>query len=334
MAARAPVPATVCVYVGLDLVGDGLMKLPFLRALRHAFADSRVTWLAGKGESVFAHALAPLARGLIDEVVEHAGIGTRAAELFARPLGGRRFDLLIDTQRRVGTTLLVRRIAHGTFVSGAAGFLLSDRRPGLPYAKPPAMVRQMLDLVEVAAGAPAHPEAPLRLDPAVEAAAALLLPQGRDYVGLAPGAGGRHKCWPLANYLELARRLTARGLTPVFILGPGEQEWVEPCRAVPGSVRPLQQAAGQGIAVTPMLTIALARRLRAAVANDSGTGHMLAAGDVALVSLFGPTAPEKFAPLARRLAVLRAQDFPPAGARGTMDAIPVEAVEGALAGLL
>jgi ADP-heptose:LPS heptosyltransferase len=50
---------------------------------------------------------------------------------------------------------------------------------------------------------------------------------------------------------------------------------------------------------------------------------MLAAGDTPLVSLFGPTAPEKFAPTARRLTVLRAQDF--AGA--TMDAIPVEAVE-------
>ena len=63
-----PTPATICVYVGLDLVGDGLMKLPFLRAVRHAWPRARVTWLAGKGRSVFAHDLAPLARGLIDEI--------------------------------------------------------------------------------------------------------------------------------------------------------------------------------------------------------------------------------------------------------------------------
>jgi ADP-heptose:LPS heptosyltransferase len=192
------------------------------------------------------------------------------------------------------------------------------------------MVRQMLDLIEAATGAPAEPDAPLRLDPAAAQAAARLLPEGPTYIGLAPGAGGRHKCWPLERYVELGRAIAAGGRTPVFILGPGEGGWVDACRAVPGARLALQEAAALGIAVTPMLTIALARRLAAAVANDSGAGHMLAAGDVALVSLFGPTAPEKFAPTARRLTILRAQDFGGAA----MEAIPVDAVERAVATLL
>ncbi|MCC7048587.1 MAG: glycosyltransferase family 9 protein [Alphaproteobacteria bacterium] len=325
MPARAP--RSICVYVGLDRVGDGLMKLPFLRALRAAWPDARVTWLAGKGRTVFAHDLAPLAQGLIDEVVEDAGIGSRGAELLRRPLAGRRFDLVIDTQRRVLTALIVRRIAHDVFVSGAAGFLLSDRRPPAARPKPKAMVRQMLDLIEAAAGAPARPDAPLRLDAASTDAARRLLPDGAAYVGLAPGAGGRHKCWPLDRFVELAQRIAKSGRVPVFILGPGEGEWSDPCRAVPGARLVLQDAAAQGIAVTPMLTIALARRLAAAVANDSGAGHMLAAADIPLVSLFGPTAPEKFAPMTMHLTLLRAQDFDGAA----MDAIPVEAVERALA---
>jgi len=319
----APAPRTVCVYVGLDLVGDGLMKLPFLRALRAAWPAARVTWLAGKGPSVFAHALAPLAHGLIDEVIEDAGIGSRWSELLGRPLAGRRFDLVIDTQRRVLTTLILKRLDHDVFVSGAAGFLLSDNRPRARYAKPKAMVRQMLDLIEVAAGEPPRPDAPLRLEASCTDAVARLLPDGPVYVGLAPGAGGRHKCWPLDRFVELARRIAAGGRVPVFILGPGEAEWIEPCRAAPGARLVLQDAAAQGIAVTPMLTIALARRLAVAIANDSGAGHMLAAGDAKLVSLFGPTAPEKFAPVTRRLTVLRAQDF----GSGGMEAIPVEAVE-------
>lgn len=320
-------PATICVYVGLDAFGDGLMKLPFLRALRHAFPGARITWLAGKGRSVFAHELKPLAAGLIDETVEDAGIGSRLGELFAaRPLAGRRFDLVIDTQRRVLTTLIVRRIAHGRFVSGAAGFLLSGPKPELPYRKPAAMVRQMLDLVEAASGRPARPDAPLALEPAVTGAAEALLPGGPVYVGLAAGAGGREKCWPLANYLALAGSLARDGATPAFILGPNEAEWAKRCAAIPGAVLPLQEAAKRGIAVTPMLTIALARRLAAAVANDSGGGHMLAAGGVPLVSLFGPTSPAKFAPLCPRLAVLRAQDF----GGDSMDRIPVNAVRVAL----
>jgi ADP-heptose:LPS heptosyltransferase len=321
-------PATICVYVGLDAFGDGLMKLPFLRALRRAFPQAHITWLAGKGRSVFAHELKPLAAGLIDETVEDAGIGSRLGELFApRPLAGRRFDLVIDTQRRVLTTLIVRRIAHERFVSGAAGFLLSETRPKLLCRKPAAMVRQMLDLVEVASGLAARPDAPLALDAAAVGAAETLLPSGPAYVGLAPGAGGREKCWPLANYLALAGSLARNGATPVFILGPNEAEWAQDCAAVPGAVLPLQEAAKRGVAATPMLTIALGRRLKAAVANDSGGGHMLAAGDVPLVSLFGPTSPAKFAPLCPRLTVLRAQDF---GGVSSMDKIPVDAVRGAL----
>src|ERR1041384_3471513 len=98
-------PRSILVYVGVDLMGDGLMKLPFVRALRQAFPGAQITWLAGKGKTVYAGALQPLTAGLIDEVMEDAGIGSRAAELLRRPLPGRRFDLIIDTQRRILTTL-------------------------------------------------------------------------------------------------------------------------------------------------------------------------------------------------------------------------------------
>ena len=37
----------------------------------------------------------------------------------------------------------------------------------------------------------------MTIDPALDQAVAELLPAGPVYVGLAPGAGGRPKCWPL-----------------------------------------------------------------------------------------------------------------------------------------
>ena len=122
-------PETILVYVGLDRIGDGLMKLPFVRALRTAYPRARITWLAGKGRTAFADTLKPLVDGLIDEVIEEAGIGSAWSELLVRPLNGRRFDLVLDTQRRLVTSLVLRRIAHGRFISGCAGYLLSDVRP-------------------------------------------------------------------------------------------------------------------------------------------------------------------------------------------------------------
>lgn len=318
-------PASVLVYVGIDAVGDGLIKLPFVRSLRAAFPAARITWLAGKGHTVFADTLAPVVAGLIDEVIDEADIGSRPAELLGRPLPGRSFDLVVDTQRRLLTTLILKRIRHRRFVSATAGWLFSDGRPA-PAARPASLIGQLMQLAEAAAGGPVQAASPLPPMPEAEAEAERLLPPGPRYVGFAPGAGGRHKCWPLDRYMELAARL--KDAVPVFLLGPAEaDEWAETVRAaLPGALLPLQDTAR----LSPMLTIALGRRMAAAIANDSGTGHMLGAADVPLVSLFGPTPPEKFAPHARRARVVRAQDFGAA----SMDAIPVAAVEAALAELL
>lgn len=321
-----PAITTILVYVGCDLVGDGLMKLPFVRALRATFPNARITWLAGNGTSVYAGSLAPLVTGLLDEVVMQ-GVGSFAARCRA---ARQYFDLVIDTQRGLPTALKLRRIPHGRFISPCLGFLLSSSRPRGRRRKSPSLAQQLLDLAALAAGPtviPATSMAPLRLPADIDAEVGRLLPPGATYVGLAPGAGGRHKCWPLESYLELGHRIAAAGHVPVVILGPAEAEWIPVVQSgLPAARLPLQDTSIS----SPLLTIGLGKRMAAAVANDSGAGHMLAASDVALVSLFGPTPPAKFAPTASRLVVLRAQDF---GA-DLMAAIPVGAVWDAVAGLL
>ncbi len=328
MAKHNPTPETILVYVGLDLVGDALIKLPFVRALRHAYPRARITWLAGKGKSAYADLLRPLVEGLIDEVVDDAGIGIDTKHLFGAPLegtplAGRRFDLLLDTQTRVKTSLIVRRIPHRVVVSSALGYLLSDRRPGFGYRRPRALVRRLLDMVEIASGRPADASLRLSLDPVYRETAEALLPAGPRYIGIAPGASLGHKCWPLDRFASLARRQAERGRVPVFLLGPNEEAWAEQLAAqVPEALQPLQAERARGLDHSPLLTIALGTRLTAAVANDSGTSHMLAAADVPLVSLFGPTSPEKFAPYTSRGVIVTAQQF---GGSDAMAAIPLEA---------
>ncbi len=312
--------ASILVYVGLDRFGDGLMKLPFCRALRSTWPDAHITWLAGKGETVYAGRLKDLIAGLIDEVIENAGIGLAAAELLHRPLPDRSFDLILDTQRRAMTSLVLKRIRHRRFISGTAGWLLSDARPPR-RRKPPAMIRQMLDLIEAASGRRVEPRrARVALSEAIERQAATLLPDGPPYVAIVPGAGDRRKCWPLDRFVALARGLEA----PVVLLGPDETEWrTELAAALPQALFPFQATT---LGADPALSLAVARRLKAAVANDAGMGHLLAAGDCPLVSLFGPTPAAKFAPFAEPLTVIEAQAF----GSEDMAAIPVEAVVGAV----
>ncbi len=329
--AAPPPPRTILVYVGLDLMGDALMKMPFVRALRETWPQARITWLAGKGKTVFSGPLSPLVKGLIDEVIEDVGIGSHWTELLRRPLPERHFDLAIDTQRRVLTTLILRRLRCNTFISGSAGFLFSTLRPPPGYKKATTMIRQILDLIEVASGQKVEEKLAPLYDSDSYVKATALLPDGKTYVGLVPGAGGRHKCWPRERFVEIGRRQAARGRVPVVILGPDEIPWYEELKAaLPEARFPLQEAPAQGIKPTPLLTIALAARMAAAVSNDSGGGHLVAAGGVPLVSMWGPTVMEKAPPQTPTLITVLARSF----GSTAMEAIPVDAVDEATETLL
>jgi ADP-heptose:LPS heptosyltransferase len=312
------------VFVGRDLIGDGVMKLPFLRVMRLTWPRARILWLAAE-KSVFASTLRPLSLPLLDEVIEETALGLSWSDLLHPRVALPRADLLIDTQRHVRTSLALRRLHPRTFVSAAAGWRLSALKP-VDRSKPPSMLAQMLRLLEACGAAPDLANLPpLALAPDLEAAAAERLPQGSLLVGLAPGAGDRRKCWPLSRFIDIGRVLTERGVTPVVLLGPAEREWaVQVASELPSAVLPIRAAD------SPLLTMAIARRLSVAVANDSGIGHLIAAAGIPLISLFGPTAPEKFAPAASRLAILRAQDF---GGRST-EAVPAAAVLACLADML
>jgi ADP-heptose:LPS heptosyltransferase len=324
-------PQSLLVYTYEDTVGDGLVKLPFLQNLRARLPATRITWCAGVGPTSYAGALAPLTAGLLDEVMGEAGIGTGTRELLrlTRPLDGRRFDVVLDTQRAVVRTLCVRRIAHGCFVSGTAGFRFSDRRPPAGTPRPRHLIDDLAGLLDLLAPRPAAVAAPpLAIPDTYRDAARAALPDGAVYVGLSPGAGDREKIWPLAGFIALAREQLEQGRVPVFFLGPEERGLLDDIRAaVPGARFPEWDGAGPR---GPIFAIALAERLAAAVANDSGTGHMLAAGGAPLVSLFSKHDPVKYAPRARRLVIVDSKSF-----GGTDPArIPVDAVSRAVAKLM
>ncbi len=325
-------PKTILVYTGIDLIGDAMFKLPFVRHLRVCYPDAHITWVAGKGHSVYARAAAPLVQGILDEVLECAEIGQSLQEIFApRPFSGRSFDLVIDTQERTLTAFVLKRIRHRCFVSGAAHFLFSDiRPPRWPFnaAKPRSISSRLRFLGKLITGIPISSSLDIQVDPLTEAEAHRLLPLGHVYIGFAPGAGGRHKCWPLDRFIAAAVAQVAHGRIPVFLLGPSEAEWSAKIRAaVPQALLPLQETDHN---VTPILTIALAQGLNVAVANDSGIGHLIAAADVPLVSLFGPTPSEKFAPAVSQAVVLHAQGW---GCEA-IEGIPTKAVLTAIEELL
>ena len=80
----------------------------------------------------------------------------------------------------------------------------------------------------------------------------------------------------------------------------------------------------------PILVIALAKKIDVAIANDSGTGHMFAAAETKLISLFSKHNPIKYAPNAKELLIIDSKKW------GGVDPnlIPLEEVEKSINKLL
>lgn len=312
---------SILVYSMGEVIGDGLIKLPFIAGLRAAFPDARITWAAAKGDTVYAGPLKAVVEGYIDEILIEGPTGDAPGDIlpWVKPCGGRKFDLVIDTQENLRRSLVARR-AGRRYVS----------KPAKDW--PEAVTERLAVLLAKATNGQGAPRPITLTNPDALAAAQILLPFGPTYVGFAPGAGGQEKRWPLERYLSLAIQQQQAGRTPVFFFGPDEATDAKAARlAVPDALFPEADRKDVLTHVKgPMLVIALASRLAAAVANDAGPGHMLAAGGAPLLSLQKDRRKAvKFRPAARALEVLIAEDY-----GQDMSALPLDAASAALERLL
>lgn len=316
---------SIGVIVGLDLVGDALIKLPFVRALRAAFPQATLSWITSKGPTAYNGPMRDLTRHLIEVIYEQPPwLSTAAKSPFET--SSPHFDILIDTRGRLKEAWKAKRlVANDLFIAPACHFLLSDARPPFLEKRPEHLVDRLIQLVELAKGEPVVADNErLPVSDLLLLKAKQMMPRGKVYVGLAPGAGNPAKIWPREHFIEVAQRQVELGRTPVFLLGPQEEDWLPEIKAaVPDALFPLQATKVWGTPdITIEQTLAVGSLLSIAIANDSGTGHMLAAVNCPLISLFGPTSPEKLAPHVTHGAVICAQDF----GGNNPASIPVEAV--------
>jgi len=306
----------IAVFSGADLLGDALFKLPFVRALRATFPSTEIVWVTA-GKTAYAGVLHELVASYLDRTIEDTGIGMSSAELlFPRATGLGPVDIAIDTQTVTWRSLAVRRALRPRhFVTAAAEYLLSGTRPhdidrSWGRAKPVHFVDHLMRLLDLAArGAAVTDPTKIIVPPAFADTAAALLPEGPRYVGFAPGSGDTTKRWPLDRFIRLAVEASAQGHVPVFFVGPSERSMLDDIRSgVPGARFP-EDEAPEGAPRGPLLVAALGRRLAAAIANDSGLGHMLAIAEIPLVLIYGRHSPEKYAPRTPQLHTVWAQDF-------------------------
>jgi ADP-heptose:LPS heptosyltransferase len=316
-------PRPIAVLVDREGLGDVMLKTPFLRALRHAFPDNEVWWIATH-QSSMADELRPMFRHDVAKVITQAGLKGPTREVLRRLRALPPFERVFDARTKVSIVALARYgLTHNGFYCCLPGYILCDGKPPAGRQRPKHIAARMLSLVACATGKPSDPSGRLEASPESQALARELLPDGPTYLGIAPGSREAIKNWPMERFCEVARALIARGVTPVFFLGPMESEVRAQIESSAAGALVIQAAPdappGQGLD----RLIAQGQRLAALLANDNGVGHLLGASGVPVISLFGPTDPARWGPVAPVNRFIRAQDF---GGSLAMSAIPAEAV--------
>lgn len=290
--------------VKLAAVGDVVMALPMVTALRAEDPDVRITWMCGRKA-------APLV-GLVEDVSEVVSVDEAAmlagslfaqvvAVIFAwRRVGVRRFDAVYiahsDARYRVLAWPIrasIRRWLGGN--AHARGIV-----PGRAHTD--EYVRLVTGLDDHRAVSFPPPILRVDLSRDLMRRVARFNPEGRPLIAITPG-GARNvarenplRRWPLERYAELADTLHVQGYR-IVLTGDRTDGWVRP------AFRDRQVLDLIGATDLPALA-ALLRTCAAVVGHDSGPLHIARLVGTPVVALLGPTPPSMFFRPDPRTAVL------------------------------
>jgi heptosyltransferase-2 len=326
---------------GVNWLGDSVMAMPALNALRSAYPAAHWLMLAQS-------ALAPLWRldpGFADLLVLERGAGGTWRAVQAVRGAAPELALILPHSFRSALIPFAARVPLRIGLPGhGRDWMLTH------CVAPPADARDRHQACEYwnLFGLPATdslPEPPfLRLPPAALEQTVVRWPilasaKERPLIALFPGAArGPAKRWPLEHFIALGRRLAAERQARILALGSAAETGL--CAQVAAAIGAgAVSLAGQ--TALPDLAAVLAH-CALAVANDSGGMHLAVAVGVPVVGIFGLTDPAKTGPLGAKARVVcaadrgLARDIPrkSAAAAAALRSIPPETVYRAALALL
>ena len=295
-------------------IGDFILTLPALKALRDAHGDAHIEILG------YAH-IASLAddRFYANAVrsIEYAALarffarGSELPDALVEYFAG--FDLIIsylfDPDLIFQTNL--ERAGTGDIITGPAK-LEENAHAARQLARP--MVNDLALPLETTS-AFVYPSAQDRAF-----AENFLSGLPAPIVAIHPGSGSEKKNWPLPNWVQLGRRLLdSSGFSGSLLVVTGEADEAQTAALRSAWTNPRVRFASN----LPLPHLAAVLAPTTFLGHDSGISHLAAAAGADCVLLFGPTNPEVWAPTNAKVRVLR-------GPGGDLEKLSVDSVLSAL----
>lgn len=298
-------------------VGDAIMALPALRAVRSKFPEAEITILARPyvadlyREQQICNQLIPY-----DSQTKHAGIFGR--ERLAADLRAKKFDVALLLQNAFDAAWLAWRAdipeRIGYARDGRSFFLTRPIRVPKTGEIPPHEKFYYLELLRRAGWIESLPEESfisLNVSESSRRNAEEFLAQSGvrpNSLRIAIGAGasyGSAKCWPPSRFAELANRLQTENAADVILFGTAAEAAVT--RAIASELQspPIDLTDKTAIADLP----ALLAQCHLFIGNDSGAMHVAAGVGLPVVAVFGPTDPYGTAPVTPRHTIVRQKPY-------------------------
>ena len=311
----------------LERIGDLLMSVGAIRAVRTLAPDAEIDLVVGRWNEPIARLLTEVTRVEIADAgwLARGAPGGTLPALAARFAGWRRrrYDLAINFEGDIRSHALLalagapRRVGFG---QAGGGPLLTDPVPhdgGRHIADNGlALVERAFDLppgaLPLASSAEGAPGWRLALPETARAAARAAATQlaGSPAILDTPwlavhAAGGRAiKQWPTPRFAEAAAALARdTGATVLLTGGPGDEAAVDDVERRLGVDRipTLRLRGGSDLVVLA----ALLERSRLLLTGDTGPMHLAAAVGTPVLAVFGPSMPWRYAPLVAAHRIVR-----------------------------
>ena len=289
---------------GPNWVGDAVLAIPAMRAVRERFPQAEITllvrpWVAG----LFTSA------GFVDKVwSEEKPSGVTAWARIMKQIRGRKFDLALLLPNSFESALMMflgrvpRRVGYAT--DGRRWMLTTFIRPP---DKLQHQVHYYLDLVKVLSASASRPSIEIEATGEERSDARRLLasegiPARTPFLVLNPGAAyGSAKRWHEDRFAAVADQLARDfGMAVALIGSPNERPLAEQIR------RRIEARAAVLTGETSLETlIGVLAESSLMITNDSGPMHIAAALGVPTVAVFGSTDDRVTAPYGPRTRVVK-----------------------------
>ena len=298
-------------------VGDAIMALPALRAVRKRFPDAEVAVVARPY-------VAQIYRDqqICDRLIAYDPSGAhsslRARERLASELRGQKFDTALLLQNAFDAAWLAWRAAIperiGYARDGRSFLLTRAVKVPEPGEIPAHEQFYYLEFLRRAGWIDALPKENFitLIVPAEnrKKAGDFLLGEGArsNALRIAIGAGasyGSAKCWPPDRFADLANRLKDHTGADVILFGTAAEAAVTSAIAARMHHSPIDLTGKTSIADLP----ALLSQCHFFIGNDSGAMHVAAAVGLPVVAVFGPTDPHGTAPVTPRCSVVQEKTY-------------------------